>query len=87
MRVIIRFSLNRDPGSALRNALKAVLESQDIIWTGRSTATYEGYVSEAKIRRALSLFWRTAANHPVATTKVDHFWMYADRQRRPTVEP
>jgi hypothetical protein len=42
MRVIVRFSLNMDRGSKLRNQLKAILEKYGIMWTGRKTGTYEG---------------------------------------------
>jgi hypothetical protein len=86
MRVVIRFSLNRDPRSALRNALKAVLEAQGIMWTGRSTATYEGNIPGASIRIALSRFWRVVNSHSVRKARLDHFWMYSDRQPAPKAE-
>jgi hypothetical protein len=82
MRVIIRFSLNADRGSVLRNTLRGILEAQGILWTGRTTGTYEGNVSEQAIRRALSRFWRTVTQNQTGAL-IDHFWMYADRQPRP----
>ncbi len=77
MRVIIRFSLNRDKKSGLRNVLKPTLESHGIMWTGKMTGTYEGNVSENDIRNALRQFWQVAAN-VVGSAHIDHFWMYAD---------
>lgn len=77
MRVIIRFSLNQDKNSVLRNALKPLLEAQGIMWTGGTTSTYEGNVLEKNVRRALSRFWRALANN-ATNAHLDHFWMYSD---------
>jgi hypothetical protein len=55
MRVIIRFSLNNDRGSALRNALAEVLEGRGLVRQS-NTATYEGDLSEAAIRNAMRQF-------------------------------
>lgn len=85
MRVILRFSLNRDTGSALRNALKDILEQHDIWWTGRMTATYEGNVPIGTVRNAMRAFWNCAAHHP-GPGEVDHFWMYSDRKAPPPEE-
>ena len=87
MRVIIRFSLNRDRKSELRNALKPVLETHGILWTGKTTGTYEGDVTETQIRKAVQSFWHTAATYQ-GRAHVDHFWMYADQgaPRRATLE-
>lgn len=79
MRVVIRFSLNRDKRSELRNALKPILEAQGIMWTGRNTGTYEGDVDEAHIKRALSQFWTRLANN-MTSAHLDHFWMYTDKK-------
>jgi len=79
MRVIIRFSLNRDKNGKLRNALKPTLENYGIMWTGKMTGTYEGDVSEISIRNAARSFWTTAANF-MGSAHVDHFWMYADKK-------
>lgn len=85
MRVVIRFSLNGDSGSTLRNALKTILEDKGINWTGRTTATYEGDVAESAIREALSSFWKRVANFR-PPTKLDHFWMYTDRRPPPIMD-
>jgi hypothetical protein len=60
MRVIIRFSINRDHGS-----LKAILEKHGIMWIGAKiagkTGTYEGEdIDEADIQKALRQFWLKA---------------------------
>jgi hypothetical protein len=86
MRVIIRFSLNNDTGSKLRNVLKPILESKGIRWTGATTGTYEGTrVDELDLRDALRRFWNRVGNY-MGPGRVDHFWMYVDskppRKRR-----
>jgi len=87
MRVIIRFSLNKDVGSPLRNTLKPILEAQGIMWTNKMTGTYEGYDSPKKIRLALARFWKAVADaQAVGKVRIDHFWMYTDRKTAPVVE-
>jgi hypothetical protein len=76
MRTIIRFSLNNDPGSGLRNALAGILEGAGLVRTIK-TATYEGDLTEDEIRDALRKFWNVADGYTPAY--VDHFWMYADQ--------
>jgi hypothetical protein len=88
MRVIIRFSINRDHGSKMRNSLKAILEKHGIRWTGAKSAgktgTYEGDdIDEADIQKALRLFWLKAQR--IGITHLDHFWMYADKEPRKRV--
>lgn len=83
MRVIIRFSLNRDKNSKMRNDLKAILEDHGIKWTGSAghtkTATYEGTgLSEARVQRAVLKFWGRVQT--LGSAHVDHFWMYADSE-------
>lgn len=78
MRVIVRFSLNNDKGSGLRNRLKPILENHGIMWTGANTGTYEGNVGEADLRDAMRLFWNSMNSYQGIAT-LDHFWMYADR--------
>ena len=77
MRVIIRFSLNRDAGSVLGTALANVLHAEGIDRTD-STSTYEGQVTEQAIERALAGFWGAVSQNKTNAT-VDHFWMYTDR--------
>lgn len=80
MRVIIRFSLNNDANSQLRNVLKPILERNGIRWTGNTTGTYEGSnVTEADLRNALRQFWNALARY-TGNAQVDHFWMYVDRK-------
>jgi hypothetical protein len=83
MRVIIRFSLNRDTNSKMRNDLKAILESYGIMWTGgtgkHKTATYEGTgLSEKRVQQAVLKFWGRVQT--LSAVHIDHFWMYADAE-------
>ena len=75
MRAIVRISLNDDTGSALRNQFAPILEGVGL--TRISTATWEGDVDEGDLRRAMSRFWNTLANH-TGPAHLDHFWMYVD---------
>lgn len=75
MRTIIRFSLNEDRGSRLRNQLTPILEDAGL--NRISTGTYDGDVREADLRRVLSEFWRTMDRYR-GRAHLDHFWMYAD---------
>ena len=85
MRVVIRFSLNKDHGSALRNTLLPILEQRGIAWTGKTTGTYEGYADESDIRLAMTAFWKAVEASEAGV--VDHFWMYVDRKPAPEDEP
>ena len=81
MRVIIRFSLNRDKNSKMRNDLKAILQDHGIMWTGggglAKTATYEGTgLSEKRVQSAVLRFWGRVQS--LGSAHIDHFWMYAD---------
>jgi hypothetical protein len=81
MRVIIRFSLNRDRNSKMRNDLKAILSKHGIRWTGEAgntrTATYEGKgISEDRLQEAVLEFWGRVQT--LSSAHIDHFWMYAD---------
>jgi hypothetical protein len=77
MRAILRFSIDNERTSALRNALAKILVSAGFVLSGK-TATYEhANISEADMAKALNDFWARAANHGGSGT-VDHFWMYTD---------
>ena len=83
MRVIIRFSLNRDKNSKMRNDLKALLKTYGITWTGEKglakTGTYEGKgISEERVRKAMLSFWKRV--DILGSAHVDHFWMYVDAE-------
>jgi hypothetical protein len=83
MRVIIRFSLNRDTNSKLRNDLKAILEKHGIVWSGAAghtkTATYEGEgISESDLQKAVLAFWKRV--QALSSAHIDHFWMYTDTE-------
>lgn len=77
MRVIIRFSLNNDAGSGLRNSLAPVLEGAGLVRSSK-TATYEGDLNEGEIQKILGKFWSIA--HAYTPAYIDHFWMYVDQQ-------
>jgi len=50
-------------------------------WTGRKTGTYEGrHIDEADIQKALRQFWAKAQH--LGAAHIDHFWMYADKDRK-----
>ncbi len=78
MRVIVRFSLNNDRQSRLRNRLKPILEQHGIAWSGTNTGTYEGDIQESDLRDAMRAFWNSMNSYRGLAT-LDHFWMYADR--------
>lgn len=85
MQVVIRFSLNSDSGSRLRNSLFTILQNHGIMWTGRKTATYEGNVGEAVLRDAMRQFWNRAASY-MGRAHIDHFWMYCDKTGEPDAD-
>jgi CRISPR-associated endonuclease Cas2 len=80
MRTIIRFSLNNDSKSKLRNSLNQILTTAGL--ERISTATYEGDVSEIQLRKTLATFWRTFVTQS-GKAHLDHFWMYIDNKKRP----
>jgi hypothetical protein len=81
VRVIVRFSLNNDQASALRNILFLILENGGITRTGVNTGTYEGEdIDEADLRNVLAQFWNTLSGY-MGNAHLDHFWMYVDKKR------
>ena len=78
MRVIIRFSVDHESNSALRNKLNGVLTGEG--FTKRSnTATYQHRnLQTLDVSRVLRKFWNKAHQHS-GPGQVDHFWMYSDR--------
>lgn len=76
MRVIIRFSLNNDVQSALRNLLVNILGSAG--FTLSKTGTHEcTCITEAQLNTVLCDFWAQAVNPP-NNAQIDHVWIYAD---------
>ena len=78
MRIIIRLSINNDYGSGLRNSLVPILEGAGLI-RDATTATFEGFLTEAELRDAMRRFWNAAHSY-VGEAHIDHFWMYADKK-------
>ncbi len=82
MRVIIRFSLDKDKGSKLRNKLQGILKQSGIKWRGQVTGTYENLdISAIDLASALGDFWAEVNQMP-PPTHLDHFWMYTDNPPR-----
>ncbi len=82
MRTIVRFSVDRENNSALRNKLAGVLRRAGFT-KARNTGTYEhGQIGEAGVCTVLGTFWNAADNHP-GPGRIDHFWMYSDRRPVP----
>ena len=78
MQVIIRFSLDNDVNSALRNALRGILLGAGFT-DGENTATYRhAHIEPAQMSDVLRDYWHRAATHG-GNGRVDHFWMYTDR--------
>jgi len=79
MRSIIRFSVDGESNSQLRNRLAKILTDAGYVLNPHVTATYEiADISEANLSVTMQAFWREANNPPAPGVKVDHVWMYAD---------
>ena len=86
MRAIIRFSIDRENNSALRNKLAPILEGTGF-QRGENTATYEHQnISQQSLGAALNQFWTTANAHE-GPGRIDHFWMYSDRNPLDELDP
>ena len=78
MRSIIRFSVDGETNSALRNKLAKVLTEAGYSLDPHVTATYEaGNISPVDLAKTVQLFWTTAGDPPDGVA-IDHVWMYAD---------
>lgn len=78
MRAIIRFSVDGEQNSALRNKLAAALENGGFVLNPRVTATYENDdIEEHALGSVMLDFWHEA-NNPPNNARLDHVWMYAD---------
>lgn len=79
MRSIIRFSVDGEANSQLRNRLAKILTDAGYALNPHVTATYEtGDISAANLASTMQRFWADANNPPAPGVKVDHVWMYAD---------
>ena len=64
MQVIIRFSLNGDYASKLRNTLKAALEAGGFKWDPSTTGTYRhDNINSVTLSKTLSVFWQLSLIH------------------------
>lgn len=78
MRAIVRFSVDNEKNSALRNKLAGVLTAAGFV-RNQNTATYEHqHIDASGLSGVHASFWTKAAAHR-GTGRVDHFWMYSDR--------
>jgi len=78
MRAIIRFSVDGEKNSALRNQLVGQLEAAGFTRFG-NTATWENnHISAQGLGNAVRDFWTNAATHN-GPGRIDHYWMYCDR--------
>lgn len=79
MRVIIRFSIDNDSQSLLRNSLVYKLETLHSFKKASKTSTYEYHsTSPVALSKVLSDFWHVVESHKGSAT-IDHFWMYVDQ--------
>lgn len=78
--VIIRFSIDNERNSALRNKLNTKLEGHGFSKLQSRTATYlNSSISDLDLSNAMSDFWSEVHGHK-GTGTIDHFWMYADQE-------
>lgn len=78
--VIIRFSVDNEKNSVLRNKLNTKLENHGFVKVESRTATYiNGSISPGILSQAMSEFWNEVHSHTGGGT-IDHFWMYADKE-------
>jgi hypothetical protein len=79
MRAVVRFSIDREKNSSLRNKLARVLSQAGFV-RDRNTATYDHIdIDVYELSGVLEKFWRKAHAHS-GHGRIDHFWMYADRK-------
>jgi hypothetical protein len=79
MRTIIRFSIDAEHNSKLRNQLGKILDDNGLALKS-TTGTYEGKPSAKKLARGLKDFWDKADSYK-GSGSVDHFWMYSDKPK------
>jgi hypothetical protein len=78
VRAILRFSVDNEQNSALRNRLSNRLVQAGFV-RNANTATYEAtHISAANLAAVLQAFWNDAHGH-AGPGRIDHFWMYSDR--------
>ena len=86
MRTIIRFSIDNENNSVLRNNLANRLTQADF-QRNDNTATYEHQnVTKAELAALLNDFWTRTHQHQ-GPGRVDHFWMNSDRTALDDIHP
>lgn len=79
-RVIVRFSLNADQGSVVRNIIANILANNGIVNT--ATGTWESSAMlEPQAATTLGQVMTQLANAPALNmgAQLDHLWIYVDR--------
>lgn len=82
MRTILRFSINGESNSKLRNALAEHLKVNQFVKTG--TASWENQnIAVGDLAATMSRFWEIVSDPVVqagadAGVSVDHVWTYSD---------
>ncbi len=79
MRALIRFSLDDDKNSELRNKLaKILVDDYGFVKHGKNTATYEhADITKPKLKVVMDRFWKQAVKS-TNVAEIDHVWMYCD---------
>ena len=78
MRSIIRFSVDGEHDSQLRNRLAKILTDSGYVLNPKVTATYEHpKITSGDLASVMQSFWHQA-NNPPNQASVDHVWMYSD---------
>lgn len=78
MQAIIRFSIDGDQNSALRNKLAGVLQGAGFGKKANTATWVNDAIDTDGLAAATSAFWTTAHTH-TGPGKVDHFWMHSER--------
>jgi hypothetical protein len=88
-RVIVRFSIEKDATSALRNDIAGFLDHPDLLPNGKlkrtGTGTWESLEMEPGAASTLLAYMLDKLSHPqkvkgtTADTMLDHLWIYIDR--------
>lgn len=79
-RVIVRFSLNSDQGSVVRNTIAGILNANGI--TNTATGTWESAaLADVQAANTLAQITTQLAASPTLNpgAHLDHLWIYVDR--------
>lgn len=78
MRAIVRFSVDGENDTPLRNQLRAVFMSAGFVLNQNVTGTYEHpMISGHQLAQTMLHFWQMAMHAPNAA-HIEHIWIYCD---------